>query len=92
MGAGRAFRQLKAAALIGDGIVVGDDAPLLDAQDVGKGGGIGDRHEGALGDLRRLGELLVMHRQVDVANVAVGIVDVVDPARGCQKECVSRFL
>src|SRR5262249_26258518 len=77
IGARWALRELKRAALIGDRVVAGDNAVLLDAQDVDEACGIG-RHEGALGDLRRHRELVVVERQINLADVAVGGRDVVD--------------
>jgi hypothetical protein len=76
VGPHRAFRELEAAPLIGHGVIAGDDALLFNAQDVSEACRLANGHEGALlGDLRQPGELRVVQRQVNFADIAVGFLD-----------------
>lgn len=74
----RTVGQLQLELAPGHGVVALDHAFFLDAQRLDQGRPIGRRHEGALSHCRRPGEALVVARQVDLAQPAVGGLDVAD--------------
>ena len=75
-----ALRKLKPSPGIRDRIVASHDPLLLDTEDLPKQRRVGD-NERAFAERRRLEETRIMPRQVDVANISVGVVDPADPGK-----------
>ena len=74
----RAVGQLQLELPPAHGVVTLDHAFLLHAQRLDQGRPVGRRHEGALRHRRRPGEAAVMSRQINLAQPAIGGLDVAD--------------